>query len=1018
MRDTRVEPERFVPVVYVCDADDELAAQELHRLVWNQDVVPYIIVREPKGLKVYAGFHFSAKGKTDADRGVIQALTDFEQAQTIIGLFKATNVDTGKIWQDLRLQVDPSRRVYHQLLRGLRELDKWLRGSGGLKREVSHALIGKYVYLRYLRDRDILSNERLTGMWGIQESEIFSASATKAALDRLTGHLDEWLNGDIFPLRLHGEGAPTSDHVQRVAATFAGAEISGDSWQPHLDFKAYDFSYIPIETLSLIYEQFLHAEDPGQTQGAKSRGRKAGAYYTPLPLVNFMLSELQSRHPLQAGMRICDPSCGSGAFLVQAYRRLIELAIDVTKPAKPADLRSILETSIYGVDLDGDACQVTQLSLLLTLLDYVDPPDLSGRQSTFKLPSLANQNIFEANFFAIESRFRATLGKTGFDWIVGNPPWKQLKENDHDEGGDKAVWDWMTKHTATEPVGMYQMAQAFVWEAPRYLADDGECALLVPAMGLFEEPSEEFRKKFFHRFQVHTVANFANLAEVLFDGRARVPTAALFYRRRPGNEAPDASEPVTTISPFVVNQEATRPLVAGERGKLWSLVVNGSEVRTLELGEIISGRGMPWKLAMWGTPWDERLIRRLEQRWPSLDALEAKWHSGKEEFVITAAEQIFCVSEGLQLRFKSGDDVEPVTEVAGKKYLDVDVLAKLRDIFAFPAAALTTLNKKGDYYALTGRVKRPLTVSRAPHILVSAARNFAVYSEDFIVVPARQIGIVSRNEDRPMLKALALYLSSDFAYYHQFIRSTELGIKRDRATLEALRQLPIPIANLSRSDLKEWTDLHTKLVKCAPRSLHPEESERGQPLFDFVQEAKDDAGPLIEKLNKLVADVLGLDARERALVHDLVRVRLHLNDGKLGQEAVRPPTDTELHSYGCRLRQELDEFVGEDAKRFHAVTVIREADSAMVEVDLISDRAAARELKILRASSEAAVKLIKTRRQLLEERSQWVYFNRNLRVYRGHQTYLFKPLQRFQWTESAAMLDAGELIAETLGAVS
>jgi hypothetical protein len=643
---------------------------------------------------------------------------------------------------------------------------------------------------------------------------------------------------------------------------------------------------------------------------------------------------------------------------------------------------------------------------------------LSGRQSTFKLPSLANRNIFEGNFFAIESRFRAMLGKNGFDWIVGNPPWKQLKENDHEEGGDKAVWDWMAKHAATEPVGMYQMAQAFAWEAPRYLADDGECALLVPAMGLFEEPSEEFRKEFFQRFQVHTVANFANLAEVLFDGRARVPTAALFYRRRPENEVPEASEPITTISPFVVNQEATRPLVAGERGKLWSLVVNGSEVRTLELGEIISGRGMPWKLAMWGTPWDERLIRRLEQRWPSLEALEAKWHSGKGEFVATSAEQVFCVSEGLQLRFKDGADVEPVPGIAGRKYLDVDVLAKWRGIFAFPASALTTLKKNGDYYALAGRVKRPLAVSRAPHILVSAARNFAVYSEDFIIVPARQIGIVSKNEDRPMLKALALYLSSDFAYYHQFIRSTELGIKRDRATLEALRQLPIPVANLSRSDLKEWSDLHAKLVKCAPRFLHSEESDQGQSSFEFEEDGKDDAGPLVEKLNKMVADALGLDARERALVHDLVRVRLHLNDGKLGKEAIRPPTDAELQSYGSRLRQELDEFIGADARRFHAITVIREADSAMVEVDLVSDREAARELKVWRASTEAAAKLMKTRRQLLEERSQWVYFNRNLRVYRGHQTYLFKPLQRFHWTESAAMLDAGELIAETLGAAS
>ena len=221
LRDTNKSPERFVPIVYVCQADDESAAQELHKKVWNQDVVPYVLVHDPKGVRVYAGFHYDAKGKTEAQSGIISALTDFDQVESIIKLFEARAIDEGTIWQNSRLQVDPSRRVYHQLLRNLSELDKWLRGAGKLKKEVSHALIGKYVYLRYLRDRDILSNERLTEMWGIQEADIFSRNATKAALEKLTDKLEDWLNGEIFPLAFSGANAPTSDHVKRVAATFA-----------------------------------------------------------------------------------------------------------------------------------------------------------------------------------------------------------------------------------------------------------------------------------------------------------------------------------------------------------------------------------------------------------------------------------------------------------------------------------------------------------------------------------------------------------------------------------------------------------------------------------------------------------------------------------------------------------------------------------------------------------------------------------------------------------------------------
>ena len=1020
--DPEAEPERFVPVVYVCKADDESVADELHPLVWNQDVVPYVLVHTPKGVKAYDGFHFNSQGRMPEQQGVLRALTAFDQVQSIIELFHAKEVDTGKLWQNPHLQVDPSRRVYHRLLGNLRELGKWLRGPGGLTPEIAHALIGKYVYLRYLRDRGILSNKRLEE-WHIKEVDIFGRAANRTGLEAVTVKLEGWLNGEIFPLPLTGQRAPQNEHIQRVAATFAGDDIGDASWQLYLDFQHYNFSYIPIETLSLIYEQFLHAEDDDAkktaAKGEKSKARKAGAYYTPLPLVNFMLAELEEHRPLQAGMKVFDPSCGSGAFLVQAYRRLVEKTYPATGPRpNPRDVRELLEKSIFGVDVDGDACQVTQLSLLLTLLDYVDPPDLT-KYPSFKLPTLREKNIFEGNFFSCESRLRAALGKGGADWIIGNPPWKQLKAEKLDDE-DKPVWKWIGDNAPTKPVGMYQAAQVFAWEAPRYLALDGECALLVPAMGLFEDPSAEFRKKFFRHFQVHTVANFANLAEVLFDGRSRVPAAALSYRLRPAEQKPSPDEPITTYSPFVVNQEATRPLEVGERKKLWSLVVNGSEVRTLDLEEVCSGSGLPWKLAMWGTPWDERLIRRLETKWDSVRTLEEQ--------------KVIAVSEGPQIREfarrKSGSAIveaeeaeelnsreladlkfEKCDDLVGKSVLKVNALKGLRDVFSLPKDAVGE-NRYRYVCLIHGR--GGLEVCEPPHVLVSAARNFAIYSEDYIIVPPRQLGVISPASDKMFLKALGLYLSSDFTFYHQFLCSSQAGIKRDVATLEALRQLPLPLAQLSRADLKEWVDLHSRLVKFPPRPLHREDVEVGQTTFP--SEELEPIAPLLRQLNSLTAQVLGLDDRERALVHDLVRVRFALNDGKRGPEAMTPPSIPELRAYASRLKTELDDFIAGEGDRLHRVTVICSDDSAAVEVDFTRDHKAAEKVEVQRASSEEARAFQETRKRLLEKHAQWVYFNRNLRLYRGHQTYLFKPLHRFHWTESAAMMDASDLIAETLTA--
>jgi len=1003
---------QIVPIVYVCEADTEQAADELHRLVWNQDIVPFILVYTPYGIKIYSGFRFQA-GKRGEASGVLRQLTQFNQISNIVELFQASSIDDGQIWKRWGSKVKPEHRVYWNLLGNLRKLDKWFEGHGLTDKETRHALVGKYVYLHYLRDRDILSPRKFE-TWGISQASVFGRTATRAGVEAVVDRLDDWLNGSVFPLKLRGAGAPTDDHIQRVAATFAGDAIVGDSsWQLHLDFKAYDFSYIPIETLSMIYEQFLHVPDKENDEGESendepTKGRKSGAYYTPIPVVNFMLAELEEHRPLQRGMKVFDPACGSGAFLVQCYRRLIEKEF-LARKAKPTpyQLRGLLETSIYGTDYDGDACSVTELSLILTLLDYVEPPDLEdGAYPGFKLPRLRGQTIFQADFFKSKRGLLRDVCRRRFDWVAGNPPWKRLDPNELDEK-DRPAWKWMDQNSKRLPIGGNQLAQAFAWECRRYLRPKGECALLMPAMCLFEDPSRRFRASFFEQHRVHTVANFSNLAEVLFAGRSRVPAAAIFFAPRPEGRRPDIDEFVTTFSPLVANQEATRPSESGTRNESWNLVINSSEIRELPLSELTSGSGLPWKLATWGSTWDARLLSRLNRRWPSLEALEER--------------NLLVVSEGLQLRRKatkkSGSETERLEEVkdlGDKEILDVNQLKEYRDIFVFPKHSLKSLDPRLKYVR-KGRSKLPLSVCRPPHTLVGAARNFAVYSERYLIVPARQVGIVSPTDDTPVLKALAVFLSSDFAFYHQFLTSTQFGVQRGVATLDALRKIPIPFATATSAELDVWVELHRKLAKLKPRRMQQAGAEQ-KDLFDT---SGDERKGLLVQLNRLVNDVLGLDDRERALVHDLVHVRLGLNDGKLGDNAVGKPGHTDLEAYARFLQRELNDFVGDDMDGHHAVTIVHDDFSGMVEVNFKKDAEVAQSgIKVLPAAGEEAKALEQTRRHLRQERAQWVYFDRNLRIYEGNRTYVLKPMQRFQWTESQAMADASEIITETVASMT
>jgi hypothetical protein len=182
-------------------------------------------------------------------------------------------------------------------------------------------------------------------------------------------------------------------------------------------------------------------------------------------------------------------------------------------------------------------------------------------------------------------------------------------------------------------------------------------------------------------------------------------------------------------------------------------------------------------------------------------------------------------------------------------------------------------------------------------------------------------------------------------------------------------------------------------------------------LFDNVG---GDLAVLLDDLNEMTYSALGLTSRERALVHDLVRVRLELNDGKLGKAAVRPPQHEEIRKYARRLKRELDGFVGSFLGKKHRLGVVYDELSGMIDVDFVQGAKEVGKITVAEADASTASALTETRRRLLVERSQWVYFNRNLRVYEGTRTFVFKPMQRFHWTESQALFDAREIIAETL----
>ncbi|RZB36794.1 MAG: hypothetical protein SRB2_01873 [Desulfobacteraceae bacterium Eth-SRB2] len=972
----------ILPIVYVCKSNSETEAAKLHKLVWNQNIVPFLLVETPKTYRLYPSFNYNTQVGDNKDQSILKIAKTANAVLSNLSEFKASAINSGAIWHKWGKAVAQEKRVDTKLLENLKNLSSWLQ-SHNMPRNAAHALIGKYVYLHYLKDRGILSDRKLS-QWGIEKNTIFGRNANLAGFHNVIERLDNWLNGTLFPIPKQGLGSPGLDHIQMVAGTFSGDDPQ--TRQMHLDFKAYDFQHIPIETLSIVYQQFLHAE---------GKGRGQGAYYTPIHLVNFILDELDAKRPIRKGMRICDPACGSGAFLVQCYRRLIEREIE-REPKRflsPFDLQKLLTDHIYGVDVDKDACGVTELSLILTLLDYVDPPDLENpAYSNFVLPPLQNQNIFccDDGFFDPEPSWQTAKPKEGYDWIIGNPPWKQLSPKKL-EKGDKAALAWIKKNKNRLPVSGNQLAEAFAWEASQHLSEQGVIGLLLPAGTLFKT-AKKFRQKFFSTMKVWCVVNFANLRHLLFQG-AKNPAAAFFYSYFQENGS--SVSRIITYAPFAVNQLERYETNRKKREMLWSVIVNANEIREIHPAEAATGSSLPWKLSMWGSPRDRFLLNSLAKRFPSLSEYKKK-HGLK-------------IHPGLELRDEKADEpVEYLQEVEGEKELDITVLSGKDEIFAIPEQALKRIHSDRAWVRKRGGTK-PLQICYPPHIIVHAARKFAVFSNEFVVVPPRQIGIAGKASQVNLLKAMALYLNSDFTVYQQFLSSTFWGIERDRPNKTDLEKLPIPLDDLSNEELFDWACLYDELAKASLRSF----SKPKKPLFHGLIKAQDTLH-LRKQLNESVYALLGINTSERWVIEDLLFVRKELNEGKLAKEAINPANKGEIHKYASALKAELDNFLDADIKDQHRVTVFYNNELAIVKIEHPYNPPAGPATIIEVEDQKTKSEFDKLKSNLLSNQGQWIYFNHNLKIFKGRTTYLVKPRQRLCWLKSQALLDADEFIAEKL----
>jgi Eco57I restriction-modification methylase len=962
------------PVVHVAEANTPDEARVIHRSLWNQGTTPFLLVSLPGQVRVYTPFAYDESDTCVGEVDTLDIRHGVHDVAKHLHYLRTESIDTGEIWQTKGAELNKDRCVDRALLGNLRELTRQLVDQYRMDRSVAHALIGRFVYLCYLHQRKILSDPWLTAI-DVNPDTLFSSRISLRAFRRLTDAVDDRFNGRVFPIDWSSKSADFVGAVQATAGAFAGVDVR--SGQLPL-FCPYDFSFIPIELLSAIYEQFLHDE---------GKGAKKGAFYTSEPLADYLLAEVDSVKPLERGMKVLDPCCGSGIFLVLAFRRLIEQELHRrgthNLPAK--ELRQILTDSIFGVERDPEACLVTEFSLILTLLSYVDPPELH-RHQRFKFPTLHNRQIFEADFFSDDSLFWKQ--DRLFDWIVGNPPWVELDKADD---GEWPVISWLQRLQKKHPVARFRTSEAFTWRVRERLADDGVVGLLTQATTLTNDQSAAYRKAFFSQNTVSRVTNFSNLAYVLFES-ADEPSATIVYSHKSEYES---GRDIVHFGPLVVNQ----PVMAsrtGHRGNPWVITVCESEIQIVPSSEAAHGESSTWKRALWGNSHDHRVLKRLRQYLP-------------RTLAEIANERGWALRLGLQLRPNEGTPENPNRHIAAIRQEQGATKTEARhyarwfsglSVLKTPKQLRNATNQltisedwmvknQKEYVRIRGGTAG-LDIVRAPHLFLW--NEFAAFSSQDLIFPHPKLGLSAPDGDAAWLKAVSVIWTSSITLYCLFLDlSAGWGVSRSTIDLNDARRAPMP--ELDPDMVSQLASLHSTL-------------EEEEAFLDDRQKWR-------RRLDDGVASIVSIPPNLMLSAREFCEYRLPLVKGKAPKDLTRKPDKRQLQKYASRLKSELDAFLERRPFR-HAVTILHSPTGiiAAVRLTAVGSTASARVVDAGR-SDKAAVETIL--RSAGQKHGQWAYVRRSVRILSNKDIYICKPARRLEWTETRAILDAADIIAEVAG---
>ena len=470
---------------------------KLHLKYWNRNDIPFSIFVLPGEVRIYNNFTIE-NGK------LLYKTCDGQEA--VLEMFKNKSIVDGLFWEKYKSILNRNSRVDKYLLQNMKNTIINLNTNQGMSLSDAYEFLAQCIFVKYLEDRQMLTSKAFADYKVGEFRELLNLENTQYIKDFFS-QLKTWFNGDLFDN--NAMGLPTAEQLRVIKSFFDAEEIEADGLV-QITFYKYDFSKIPIELISNIYETFFNLED---TLMEKKYSSQNGAYYTPYFLADFMNDWCMEKTGHCGTPVVLDPACGSGVFLVGAFRKIVEQRYRKNQIITADELREILLNNIFGIDKNIKALKLACFSLYIALLEYLTPKDIL--ENEFKFPNLIGRTLFEKNFFD------GKLDSKGIhaDLIIGNPPWVSDKDEMHNRYcKDRNV-----------PISDKQTAQAFIARSRDFANRNAIVSLLVTNTVFTNENAEEFRKYLLENYRLLEVFNLYGIKSTLFS-HAKAPCSILTYK--------------------------------------------------------------------------------------------------------------------------------------------------------------------------------------------------------------------------------------------------------------------------------------------------------------------------------------------------------------------------------------------------------------------------------------------------------------------------------------------------------